>query len=90
MPYQILVTPEFESQLKKLDSQMVLRIQEKIEELAEHPELLRYPLKHLPADLKGLHKYRVGDYRLLLWPDHKKKQLVLYAVAHRREIYREI
>ena len=45
------------------------------------------PLKDEEPDLKGLHKYRVGDYRVLLWVNHEADLLTLYGVRHRREIY---
>jgi len=90
MAFQILTTPEFEEDFSKIPGDAARRIREKIQMIADHPELLRFPLKGLPPSLEGLHKYRVGDYRVLLWPDHGKKQIVLYAVAHRREIYRRL
>ena len=31
-----------------------------------------------------------SDYRLLFWPDHEREEVVLYAIAHRREIYRRL
>ncbi len=90
MPYTVLATPEFERDYRKLPPEVAARVNEKIDSLAEHPEEMRFPLKHLPESLKGLHKHRVGDYRLLFWPDHEKQEIVLYAVAHRRDIYRHL
>lgn len=66
---------------------MAPRVLRKVEWLAEHPESLRFPLRHLPEALKGLHKYRVGDYRVLLWVDHEARVLTLYGVRHRDEVY---
>lgn len=85
--YRIETTPEFDEDLRRLDRGVARRVLEKVEWLAEHPETLRYPLRHLPDDLKGLHKYRIGDYRVLLWVDHEGEALTLYGVRHRREIY---
>jgi len=34
-----------------------------------------------------LHKYRVGDYRVLLWVDPDAEVLTLYGVRHRSEVY---
>ena len=85
--YRIETTPEFDEDLRSLDRTVARRVIDKVEWLAEHPESLRFPLRHLPNDLKGLHKYRVGDYRILLWVDRKAQSLTLYGVRHRREIY---
>jgi mRNA interferase RelE/StbE len=90
MPYTLLTTPEFEKEYSKLSPEVAGRIKEKLGFLASHPDLLRFPLKGLPDSLKGLHKYRIGDYRVLLWPDHEQHQIILYAVAHRSEIYRRL
>ncbi len=85
--YRIETTPEFDEDLHNLDRAVAQRIIRKMEWLVEHPEALRFPLRHLPEDLKGLHKYRVGDYRVLLWIDREAETLTLYGVRHRREIY---
>lgn len=85
--YRIETTPEFDEDLSDLDHSVVQRVVRKIEWLAEHPEALRFPLRHLPEDLKGLHKYRVGDYRVLLWVDRENELLTLYGVRHRRDVY---
>ncbi len=61
-----------------------------MEWLSENAEMLRTPLRNLPKDLKGLYKFRIGDYRVLLWVDHREQLLTLYGVAHRREIYRRL
>jgi mRNA-degrading endonuclease RelE of RelBE toxin-antitoxin system len=41
-------------------------------------------------DLKGIQKYRIGDYRVLLWVDQKERQITLYGVEHRRSVYDDI
>jgi mRNA-degrading endonuclease RelE of RelBE toxin-antitoxin system len=90
MPYSILVTPEFEEDYALLPSSVVQRINSKVEAIAEHPEQIRFPLRNLPRVLRGLHKVRVGDYRILLWPDHQRRELTLYAVGHRNTIYKRL
>lgn len=88
--YRIETTPEFDQDLGSLDRAVTRRVIRKVEWLAEHPEALRFPLRQLPEDLKGLHKYRVGDYRVLLWVDHEAQVLTLYGVRHRREAYDQL
>ena len=86
--YKIATTPTFEKDLKSLSKEIAIRIIEKIEWLSQHPGLLRFQLKHLPKDLRNLQKYRIGDWRVLFWVNHNQKVLTLYAVEHRRQIYR--
>ena len=88
--YKIETTPEFEKDIKKLTTDIALRILNKLQWLSRHPETLRYPLKNLPKDLKNLQKYRVGDYRILLWVDHPKESITLYGVEHRSSIYKHL
>ena len=85
--YRVETTPEFDEDIRNLDQGVALRIIHKVEWLAAHPEALRFPLRNLPEDLRGLHKYRIGDYRILLWVDHEAGILTLYGVGHRRDIY---
>ena len=85
--YRIETTPEFDDDLRNLERQVAERVISKLEWLAQHPEALQSPLRHLPEDLKGLHKYRVGDYRVLLWVDRDAEVLTLYGVRHRSEVY---
>jgi mRNA-degrading endonuclease RelE of RelBE toxin-antitoxin system len=90
MSYTVLAIPEFERDYSKLPREIASRIGKKIEEWADHPEQMRFPLRGVPHSLQGLHKYRVGDYRVLFWPEHENQRIILYAVAHRREIYRHL
>ena len=88
--YRIATTAEFDTDLKKLERDIARRIIKKLDWLSHHPEALRFPLKNPPKDLKGIQKYRIGDYRVLLWVDHKERQITLYGVEHRRSVYDDI
>ncbi len=88
--YRVETTRHFDDDIRRLDRDIAIRIIERVEWLAQHPEALRFPLRHLPHDLKGLHKYKVGDYRILLWVNHTEGVLTLYGAAHRRFVYREL
>ncbi len=86
--YQIETTPTFDEDIKKLDSQVAKRIIRKVEWLAKNPKLLKCPVKYLPKDLEGLQKYRIGDWRIYFWVNHKKKVITLYGVEHRGKAYK--
>lgn len=90
MTYRIEVTPEFEADLDRLDPPIARRIRAKIEWLAARPEAIPAPMKHLPRDLAGLRKYRVGDYRVFFWLTASRQTLTLYGVEHRRSAYRDL
>jgi mRNA interferase RelE/StbE len=88
--YRIQATPRFERDFNKLDPSIGRRVMKKIDQLARHPEMVTQPLRNPPPDIAGIRRYRVGDYRILLWVDHGARVLTLHAVAHRSEIYRGI
>jgi len=73
--YRVVTTQQFDEDFRQLDHDVAVRVISKIEWLSKNPEVLRFPLKHMPRDLKGLHKYRIGDYRVLLWVDKKEEVL---------------
>ncbi len=86
--YSIRTTSVFDDDIKKLDRPIAQRIIEKVEQLGENPVLLRHSLKYLPKDLQGLRKYRIGDWRVLFWVDHEKKEITLYGAEHRSNVYK--
>lgn len=89
MAYQLHTTPTFDRAFKKLDHSTARQIGQKLAWLSTHPEMLRQPMRYLPADLQGLHKYRVGDWRILFWVDHANRALSLYTVEHRSKLYKQ-
>ena len=90
MVYQLHTTPTFERAFKRLDSARARQVGQKLKWLSDHPEVLRQPMRYLPADLQGLQKYRVGDWRVLFWVDHANRVMTLYDVEHRSKIYRQL
>ncbi len=88
--YQIKITSTFDKDIKKIDRQIAKRIIKKIERLASRSKIPNLPVKYLPKDLEGLQKYRVGDWRILFWANHKKKEIILYGVEHRKSIYKKL
>lgn len=90
MAYRLESTPTFDRAFKRLDPPTARQITDKLQWLSGHPELLHRPMRYLPADLQGLQKYRVGDWRVLFWVDHARAVLVLYTVEHRSKIYKRL
>ena len=86
--YQLETTQDFDRDFKGLDREIAERILKKLEWLKQHPEVLRYQLKNPPRDLRGLQKYRIGDYRVLFWVSHEKQTITLYGIEHRRSVYK--
>lgn len=90
MTYRLQSTPTFDRDFKRLDPSTAHPIAGKFRWLSEHPEALHHALRHVPRDLQGLQKYRIGDWRVLFWVDHTAHVITLYAVEHRSRIYKRL
>ena len=75
-------------QLKKLGRQSQLEILSYLDERVVGDEDPRRFGKGLKADLKGLWRYRVGDYRILCQIQDHELIVLVVSVGHRREVYR--
>lgn len=87
--YKVVYTKTFENDFKKLDKSISRRIIAKINELSQNPQSIK-PLRYSPRNLQKLCKIRVGDWRILLWIEHKQKTIILYSIEHRDKIYKNL
>jgi mRNA interferase RelE/StbE len=84
MSYRVLVKRSAEKELDALPSSVRERIAERLltlEESARPPGIKK---------LQGQESYRlrVGDYRVLFIVDDQNRLVTIYAIGHRREVYR--
>ncbi|WP_297648784.1 type II toxin-antitoxin system RelE/ParE family toxin [uncultured Treponema sp.] len=73
-------------QLSKLDSSIQKRIIDFLTEISQ----LRDPRsrgKLLVGNLRGIWRYRVGDYRILCQIKDKELCIFVVEIGHRREVY---
>lgn len=75
-------------QLKKLGRQAQREIVCYLDERVAGDEDPRRFGKGLKADLSGLWRYRVSDYRILCQIQDHKLIVLVVGVGHRREVYR--
>lgn len=85
--YHIRILDAAIRDLSQLDQTISRRIVDRIRWLAAHLDELR--LEALTADLEGLYKLRVGDYRVIYEVLHTEQTIVIHAIGHRRGIYRK-
>ncbi len=90
MVYQLHTTPTFDRAFKRLDAGSAQQVAKKLDWLSAHPEVLGQTVPYLPADLRGLQKYRIGDWRVLFWVNHAQHTITLYTVEHRSRIYKQL
>ncbi len=84
MPYQIIIKRSAEKELNALPPALRDRITQRLLALEDNPR---------PTGIKKLqgaesYRLRIGDYRVLLTIDDQRQQVMIYAIGHRREVYR--
>ena len=88
MKYQVEYLPQVVKTLEKMDKYTKRIIIEWIEKHLVGCEDPRVHGKPLTGNLKGIWRYRVGDYRLFAEIRDNELIIFLFEVAHRREIYK--
>jgi mRNA interferase RelE/StbE len=72
--------------LKSLDRDIAGKIVDRVKyHLSEKPGDLGKSLKGV---LKGLHRYRIGDYRIIFAIDRSENSISVLHIAHRKDVYR--
>jgi mRNA interferase RelE/StbE len=88
MSFVVRVTPGAQKQIRKLDPQVARRIRSFLEDTLQgiqNPRVLGKPLVD-----QDFWRYRVGDYRILVSIQDNELLILVVAIAHRREIYRDL
>jgi mRNA interferase RelE/StbE len=91
MPYQVEIGSKANGQLAELDAAIGGSVERKTQWLAENAAVMVHRrLVGMPADLAGLCKLRVGDYRILYWNYPAQKLVRIYRIQHRSEVYHRL
>jgi len=86
LAYRVLWHEHALNDLKEFDRQMGGKIVNRVKAyLSQDPEKLGKPLKGV---LKGLYRYRIGDYRIMYSIDRGDKQISILYIGGRKDIYR--
>ena len=89
MSWTVKITDVAEKQLKKLGKPMQLRIVNYLDDRLENCKNPRHFGEPLKANKSGLWRYRVGDYRIICEIQENELLVLVLAMGHRREIYRD-
>ena len=84
--FQVILTPEAQADIRRLDPAIQTRILNKLEWMGQNAELLRHQALQ-GEEWAGCFKYRVGDYRILYQIDWSTEKLFVLKVGYRREVY---
>jgi mRNA interferase RelE/StbE len=83
-PYKINFTGTAQKNLRKIAAKDVMRILEKVEDLAAGREPL--DIKKLNG-MKELYRMRCGDYRIVFKKNEKEIEILVVLICHRSHVY---
>ena len=84
--FQVILVPEAQTDVKRLDPAIQTRILDKLEWMGENTEVLRHQALQ-GSEWSGCFKYRVGDHRIIYQIDWSAERLLVLKVGHRRDVY---
>ena len=84
--FNVILTPEAQADISKLDPVLQTRILDKLEWIGENVELLHHQALQ-GKEWRGCFKYRVGAYRIIYEIDWATERLFVLKVGHRRDVY---
>ena len=83
MPYSIVITRSADKDLYKLPRYVSARIYSKLLQLRDDPK----PISSIKLRNRDGYRIRVGDYRALYEIDEERKEVIVTAVGHRKDVY---
>lgn len=87
MVYDVIWHEDTIIDLKKIDKKTAEKIINKVKNyLTQNPAKLGRSLR---GGLKGLFRYRIGDYRIVYAIDHLEKTIIILNVNHRKRVYKK-
>ena len=84
--FQVVLTPEAQIDIRRLDPALQIRILNKLEWMGQNAELLRHQPLH-GKEWAECFRYRIGNYRIIYQIDWSAEKLLVLKVGHRREVY---
>ena len=82
--YSVYTTSRADRQFERLESEVRDRVLAVIMTLGDDP----HPVGSTKLKGRDGYRIRVGDYRALYFVDEATREVTVYRVAHRREVYR--
>jgi mRNA interferase RelE/StbE len=86
-PYAIGFRQTAANDLKRLDRPTIERILSKLLWLARFVDTVHH--EELTGQWTGYYRIRVGDYRIIYQIEHTEQLIIVEAIGHRREIYKD-
>lgn len=85
MSYRLRISTRAAQELRKLPQEIIVRMDRQITALAENPRLSG--CRKLKCRKPEGWRIRVGNYRILYHVDEHSREITVYRVGHRRDVY---
>ena len=86
-PFNILLKPSVEKDLRKLPASVVRQVFDAFDQLAEGPSV---PPDRKLSGTERTWRRRIGDYRIIYELDLPNHTVIIHYVRHRKEVYRRL
>jgi mRNA interferase RelE/StbE len=85
--YKLRLDEDAVKAYQKADADLVKRLNRCFEQLQESP--WQHPnIKSLSGPLSGLHRYRIGNWRVIFEIDQAEQTVTILQIVHRSKAYR--
>jgi mRNA-degrading endonuclease RelE of RelBE toxin-antitoxin system len=89
--WTIFYSKEFLKSTFKTDSELANKILEAEKQIRANPcTILGDTMKPLTGKLKGLWRYRIGDVRIVYYPNKETRNILMVTISSRGKVYSEI
>ncbi len=82
--YEVKLSTKSVKELDKIDYQMVKKIFDKMNNLKNEPK----PVGCIKLKGENAYRIRLGEYRIIYEVIEDLKQVLIFKVAHRKDVYR--
>ncbi len=83
--YKVKLSNKAVKELDKIDFQIVKKLFDKMKNLENNP----MPVGSIKLKGENAYRIRLGNYRIIYEVIEHSKQVLIYKVAHRKDVYRE-
>jgi mRNA interferase RelE/StbE len=84
MSYATIIKHSAEKELQALPPRIHARVATRLLALEENPR----PIGVMKLQGEESYRLRIGEYSVLFTIDDQQKQITIYSIGHRREVYR--
>jgi mRNA interferase RelE/StbE len=86
MPYKVFLTKSSQREIERLPANTHNSIIKHLKLIKENP----CPFGTVKLQGRDEYKFRIGSYRIIYGIDDGKKEVVIYMVDHRKQVYRRL